>query len=158
MRTPAWVYFALCLSPIACGGGGMSRARHAADEGRHPDAVYELRGMEAEVTDLSTAEHARYSLLRGLSHLACGDLISAATWLARARSAVAHEPELLSVTDRGRLDAAWRSMGLMPGESARITSGLPAAVPEHSEPPHASRSARPTSPDSDDPSPGPDPE
>ncbi|MCK6533535.1 MAG: hypothetical protein L6Q84_11235 [Polyangiaceae bacterium] len=138
MRASFWAV-TLCLLATACGGGGMSRARHAFDEGRHADAVDELRALEAQAAGFDSDDHARYALVRGLSHFACGDLRAAATWLAQARAAGAADPELFSVSERGRLDAAWRSMGLMPGESARITSGLPAAVPAHSEPPHASR-------------------
>ncbi|MBI3204069.1 MAG: hypothetical protein IT377_34405 [Polyangiaceae bacterium] len=139
MRASLWALPIVLLLATACGGGGLSRARHAFDEGRHADAVDELRALDSEAQGLDADEHARYALIRGLSHFACGDLRAAATWLAQARAAAAADPSLFSVSERGRLDAAWRSMGLMPGEAARITSGLPAAVPGHSEPPHASR-------------------
>ncbi|MCL4754160.1 MAG: hypothetical protein KJ015_28635 [Myxococcales bacterium] len=135
MRAPL---LGLCLLLSAC-GGSLSRAQHAFDEGRHVDAVDEYRAHEAEFDELGPRAQARYSLYRGLSHFACGDLRAASFWLARARDASARDPGVFDVREQGRLDAAWRSMGLMPGESARVTSGLPAAVPGHSEPPHASR-------------------
>ncbi|MFO0570501.1 MAG: hypothetical protein U0263_32970 [Polyangiaceae bacterium] len=120
-------------------GGGMSRAVHAFDEGRSADAVGELRALEPEFGEMSEREQARYALTRGLAHFACGDLRSATTWLRQARAAAMRDPNVYSIAERGRLTAAWRSMGLMPGEEAPITSGLPEVVPEHSEPPHASR-------------------
>lgn len=119
--------------------GSLSRAEHALEEGRHADAVDEYRANEGLEGELDRDEYARYSLYRGLSHLGCGDLRAASTWLARARALEKSDPSLYSVAEKGRLDAAWRSMGLMPGEPALITSGLPAAVPERSEPPPASR-------------------
>lgn len=136
MRPPTLLLLGLLVS--AC-GGSLSRAQHAFDEGRHADAVDEFRAHEGELDELSLRGQARYALYRGLAHFACGDLVAATTWLARARDASARDPDVFDVRERGRLDAAWRSMGLMPGESAPITSGLPAAVPARSEPPHASR-------------------
>jgi len=133
-----WLLLALLCLATAC-GGHLSRAQHAFDEGRAADAVEEFRALEPELDQLSPRARARYALHRGLAHLACGDLRPAASWLARARAAGAADPRVFDVGEHGKLDAAWRAMGLMPGEAARITSGLPADVPGRSEPPHASR-------------------
>ncbi|MBK7581469.1 MAG: hypothetical protein IPI67_14825 [Myxococcales bacterium] len=137
-RSTAPVLLCLILFGSGC-GSGMGRALHAFDEGRHADAVGELRALEADQDEMSERERARYFLYRGLAHFACGDLRSASRWLSHARRAADNDPSVFDVGEHGRLSAAWRSMGLMPGEEARITSGLPAVFPEHSEPPHASR-------------------
>ena len=136
-------------------GGAMGRAQHAFDEGRYPDAVGELRALETRSASFSPKAKAKYALMRGLTHLACGDTREAARWLQYAKSVYERDPNLYDDAERGRLFAAWRSMGIMPGETAPLTSGLPEPDAAHSEPLHASRSP---SPDSDRPQREPDPE
>ena len=62
MQASFWAV-TLCLLATACGGGGMSRARHAFDEGRHADAVDELRALDGpHVVASHTRSHSRVSL------------------------------------------------------------------------------------------------
>ena len=100
----------------------MARAQHAFDEGRYPDAVTELRALEADSTQFSPRARTRYALMRGLTHLSCGDMRQATRWLGEAKLAWEHDPSSLDQAERGRLLAAWRSMGMMPGED--LTSAL----------------------------------
>jgi hypothetical protein len=100
---------ALFLLVAGC-GSTRSRAMTAFEEGRYPEAVAGFRESEPEAPD------ARYALYRGLAHLACGDVRAADRWLSFAKLLWEREPSLLSSAERGRLEAAWRSMGRMPGE------------------------------------------
>jgi hypothetical protein len=113
------------LALVSGCGGAMSRAQHAYDEGRYPDAVTELRSLEGKSGELGPKARARYALIRGLTHLACGDTREATRWLGYAKRAEDADPNLYDARERGRLLAAWRSMGIMPGEPAPLTSGLP---------------------------------
>lgn len=148
----------LALGLVAGCGGAMSRAQHAFDEGRYPDAVGELRALETRSASFSPKARAKYVLMRGLTHLACGDTREATRWLGYAKSLYEREPNIFDDAERGRLFAAWRSMGIMPGEATPVTSGLPEPDRARSEPLHASRSVPQTSTDSDRPPPEPAPE
>lgn len=110
--------FALILvaSALAACSSPMSRAKHAFDEGRYPDAAGELRRLEPEVPEWSERSQARYALTRGLTHLSCGDARQALRWLTDAKRRWEADPSLYDDAERGRLIAAWRSMGLMPAE------------------------------------------
>jgi hypothetical protein len=112
------------LAALGC-SSRMSRAQHAFDEGRYPDAVGELRSLEADAAHFSPKARARYALMRGLTHLSCGDTRQAARWLSEAKLSWERDPSLFNQAETGRLLSAWRSMGLMPGEE--LTSALPAA-------------------------------
>jgi hypothetical protein len=74
-----------------------------------------FRAMERQSSSWPQDEKIRYALYRGLTHLAVGDARAASHWLGLAR----REPALLSRDERLRLDAAWRSLGYMPGEASR---------------------------------------
>jgi hypothetical protein len=99
----------------AC-GGAMGPALTAFEEGRHPDAMQEFRSLEPDSRDWSQGERARYALYRGLTHLACGDVRAADHWLSRAKRTWEHNPGVFDDQERGRMIAAWRTMGRMPGE------------------------------------------
>jgi hypothetical protein len=113
----------LALLPIAliaflttaC-GSTMGRAMTAFEDGRYPEAVGELRALESEARTWPEDRRAKYALYRGLTHLACGDARSADRWLSSAKRSWENNPELFDDAERGRLLAAWRSMGRMPGE------------------------------------------
>jgi hypothetical protein len=106
----------------------MSQAFEAFEEARYPAAAAEFRRLEPESAGFDAPEFARYALYRGLSHLALGDAVAADRWLSVAKRLSADAPELLDDADRGRLLAAWRSMGRMPSEAGyaveRRISGL----------------------------------
>lgn len=96
-----------CSSPL-------TEARTSFDEARFPEAVAEFRRLNP--TGLATDELFQYALYRGLTHLALGDAKPADRWLCVAKRLHEAAPGLASPEDAGRLMAAWRSMGHMPGD------------------------------------------
>jgi hypothetical protein len=82
--------------------------------GRFPDAAAEFRRLAPD--GLGGSELFQYALYRGLTHLALGDAAPAERWLCVAKRLWEQSPALASPEDEGRLMAAWRSMGLMPGD------------------------------------------
>lgn len=94
----------------------MGRAIDAFETTRYPEALEALEQMETPQWRDGGSGRARYALYRGLAHLAVGEAPDAARWLARAQSEVQRAPEALSPLDRSRLETAWRTLGLMPGE------------------------------------------
>jgi hypothetical protein len=86
-------------------------------EGRLPAAVAELRAAERDLAGLSSREQAHYALQRGLAELGLGNAHVADTWLSRAKRADAADHHCFAPSERGRLLAAWRSLGRMPGEN-----------------------------------------
>jgi uncharacterized protein YceK len=99
-------------------GSAMGPAMEAFDDGRYPDAVAEFRALETSSKEWSPKKRTRYQLYRGLTHLSCGDLREATFWIGKSKAAWERDPEMLDDKDRGRMLAAWRSMGIMPGEAA----------------------------------------
>jgi hypothetical protein len=98
-----------CSSPL-------TEARTSFDEARYPDAVAEFRAIRPNADRLSRSELFEYALYRGLTHLALGDASPAERWLLIAKRLSEESPGLASDEERGRLMAAWRSMGRMPGD------------------------------------------
>ena len=96
-----------CSSPL-------TEARTSFDEARYPDAVAQYRAVDR--VGLSRSELFEYALYRGLTHLALGDAEPAGRWLFVAKRLAEESPGLASDEEQGRLMAAWRSMGRMPGE------------------------------------------
>jgi len=88
-----------CASPL----GGAVRAY---EQGRYPEAMDELRAVEADAKRWHSAEAARYALYRGLAHLALGDHRATHHWLDRLDRAMASEPTLLAQGDAHRLASA----------------------------------------------------
>src|SRR5262245_59337966 len=113
-KTPACAIL-LCLGAIGC-GGPLDRAMDAFEEGRYPDAVGDFRRSERQFGRFSPNRRAHYALYRGLTHLAVGDARQADRWLSYAKGALDRDPDLFDDDERGRLIAAWRSMGRMPGQ------------------------------------------
>jgi hypothetical protein len=97
-------------------GSALGQAVDELEAGRHPEAARRFRALESALAELEPGEQLRYGLYRGLNDLALGDARSAARWLAPVKRAVDEEPRVLTHAERGRLFAAWRSMGRMPGE------------------------------------------
>jgi hypothetical protein len=96
--------------------GSMARARTDFEDARYPQAVRGFDRLEARALRFSQPERAEYALYRGLSHLALGDARLAARWLGYAKAELDRDPRVFDAEERGRLLAAWRSMGHMPGE------------------------------------------
>lgn len=96
-----------CSSPL-------TEARTSFDEARYPDAAAEFRALRPE--GLDATELFQYALYRGLTHLALGDARPAQRWLGLAKRLAEASPGLATRDDSGRLLAAWRSMGHMPGD------------------------------------------
>jgi hypothetical protein len=94
----------------------LAEARTSFDEARYPEAVAQYRALGAHLGQLDDSELYRYSLYRGLSHLAMGDAVPAERWLLHAKRFAERSPYLATSEERGRLLAAWRSMGHMPGD------------------------------------------
>lgn len=108
-----WLTLVLLLP--AC-RGPLSEARSSFDEARYPDAALQYRALTGQVPELSQPDLFEYALYRGLSHLALGDAVPAKRWLTFAKRMLERAPALATHDERGRLLAAWRSMGQMPGE------------------------------------------
>ncbi|HVY26628.1 MAG TPA: hypothetical protein VHB79_08735 [Polyangiaceae bacterium] len=96
-----------CSSPL-------TEARTSFDEARFPDAAAEFRRLSPE--GLAPEELFQYALYRGLTHLALGDAKPAERWLCLAKRLGEASPGVASREDEGRLLAAWRAMGHMPGD------------------------------------------
>jgi hypothetical protein len=96
-----------CSSPL-------TEARTSFDEARYPDAAAQYRTLRRD--GLSRSDLFQYALYRGLTHLALGDAAPAERWLVAAKRLLEESPGLASREDEGRLMAAWRSMGHMPGD------------------------------------------
>jgi hypothetical protein len=108
----------LCLLALllaAC-SAPLSEARTSFDQARYPDAVAEYRALAPAVASFSEPELFEYALYRGLSHLALGDAAPAQRWLTVAKRLSERSAGLASREQQGRLMAAWRSMGYMPGD------------------------------------------
>jgi hypothetical protein len=105
----------LALLLLAC-SSPLAQARTSFDEARYPDAVAEYQALRPELARLAGPERFEYALYRGLSHLALGDAVAAQRWLTVAKRLSEQSPGLVDRDQEGRLLAAWRSMGLMPGE------------------------------------------
>jgi hypothetical protein len=88
-----------CAAPL----GGAVRAY---EQGRYPEAMDELRAVEADTRRAGSADAARYALYRGLAHLALGDLPAARFWFDRLGQALVGEPWLLSADDAHRFASA----------------------------------------------------
>ena len=100
----------------SCASSAFGRAVDHYASGRYPESLALLREAEPEQRAWPPARRLRYALYRGLAELAVGNARSALHWLSVVKRMDALNPELLAVSDRGRLDAAWRSLGKMPGE------------------------------------------
>ena len=98
-----------CASPL-------TEARTSFDEARYPDAVAEYRALAPSFPALPPSERFEYALYRGLTHLALGDASPAERWLLAAKRQAEASPGLASAEQEGRLLAAWRAMGHMPGD------------------------------------------
>jgi hypothetical protein len=95
----------------------LSLAVQDLETGRPDEADLRFRALERDFCDLEDAERLRYALYRGLTHLALGDVREAERWLDFAKSAADRDAQAFSNAERGRLLAAWRTMGRMPGEN-----------------------------------------
>lgn len=104
-----------CPLLIGC-GTPLSEARTSFDEARYPEAVAHYRALAARVPELNEPELFEYALYRGLAHLALGDSVPAQRWLTVAKRLFERSPALATSDEQGRLMAAWRSMGFMPGD------------------------------------------
>jgi hypothetical protein len=105
----------LALLLLAC-SSPLTQARTSFAEARYPDAVAEYQALRPQVSQLARPQQFEYALYRGLSHLALGDSRPAQHWLTVAKRLSEAWPGLADREQEGRLQAAWRSMGLMPGD------------------------------------------
>ncbi|MGE0323335.1 MAG: hypothetical protein AB7K71_05685 [Polyangiaceae bacterium] len=97
---------------------GWELGRDHYRDARYPDALHEFSAAEADYPELSRSEQAHYALYRGLSYLAVGDAVRADGWLSIAKRELDTRPDTFTPDERGRLVAAWQSMGRMPGVGA----------------------------------------
>jgi hypothetical protein len=86
------------------------------EQARYPEALSTLRQLEGNVATFSPERQARYALYRGLSELSLGNACDAYHWLSKGQRLLRSRPILLDRADRGRLEAAWRALGKMPGQ------------------------------------------
>lgn len=106
---------AVCAGFASACAGPTGVAVDAYDQGRYPEALRALYQLERS-RGAEVAGDARYALYRGLTELALGNAAAAHLWLSAAKEAVQSNPETLDRRDRGRLDAAWRTLGKMPAQ------------------------------------------
>jgi hypothetical protein len=105
----------LALLALGC-GSTLSEAVAELEAGRPADADLRFRALETDLARFDEQDRARYALYRGLTHLTLGDARNADLWLTFAKRGTDRRLELLSPAERGRLLAAWRTLGRMPGE------------------------------------------
>jgi hypothetical protein len=103
--------------------GPLDAAEQAFEEGRYPQAMAELRHLEANRSWTHLEQRRRYALYRGLTHLALGDARIAARWLGFVKREWDQDPGTLDEEEMDRLLVAWRSLGHMPGEPSEWTGG-----------------------------------
>jgi len=110
-------FAALTLGQAALSGCGPGSASPAAfHEGRLPAAAAELRALEPAARAAGGRALPRYARIRGLVELGLGNVRAADLWLSLAKRAAEGDARLFDAEERGELDAAWRSMGRMPGD------------------------------------------
>lgn len=117
--------FATFLLATALAGcaGPMGDAMNDFRDARYPEAARDFRQLESKSHDWSVQRRTHYALYRGLTHLALGDARPADFWLGYAKALSERHPGVLDAQERGRLVAAWRSMGHMPGQdTVRLVS------------------------------------
>jgi len=109
---------ALALGPAALWGcgPGTGAAPDAFHGGRLPAAAAELRRREPTAWAAGGRVLPRYARVRGLVELGLGNVNAADRWLTIAKQAAERDARLFDAQERGELDAAWRSMGHMPGD------------------------------------------
>jgi len=98
-------------------GPGRTTAPAAFHDGRLPAAAAELRRLEPAAWAGGSRTLPRYARLRGLVELGLGNVKAADRWLGIAKRAAERDAHLFDAVERGELDAAWRSMGHMPGDT-----------------------------------------
>lgn len=113
----AWLV--LPVSLLGC-ASKLALAVDQFETGRPTEADRTFRSLERDVP-CEPAPRARYALYRGLNHLTLGDAAEADRWLSAAKRATDNDSSLLSSAEHGRLLAAWRSLGRMPGEQGPRT-------------------------------------
>ena len=113
---PRFVVILLLACALGGCGSALADAMDSFNEARYPTAAARFRAFEPEIRTLNAHERARYSLYRGLTHLALGDARAACFWLGYAKVRADREPHVFDVSDRSALLSAWRSMGHMPGD------------------------------------------
>jgi hypothetical protein len=103
---PALALVATLVLGTGC-APSLGGAVHAYEHGRYPEAMEALRAIQADACRWSASDAARYTLYRGLAHLALGDLEATRFWFGRLKPAVDLDTALLSEGDAGRLASAW---------------------------------------------------
>ena len=105
-KPQGFLVLAVALVTQACApsfGGAVQAYEH----GRYPEAMDELRAVEADAMRCGSSAVTRYALYRGLAHLGLGDLRAARFWLERVKHTVASDPQALSAEESGDLASAW---------------------------------------------------
>ncbi len=120
------VYAALLLSTASC-NTTLGSAREAYEQARYADAIALYRSVDSDA--LGASQRARWQLYAGLSELSLGNLQSAVAYLSQARCALQYDDRVLDDVERGRLAAAWMSIGRMPSESLYDTPERPTRCP-----------------------------
>ena len=112
-----FLYLVVWLLALSGCHSAVADAQKSYRGARYPTAAQQFRALEPATRRLGPRDRASYALYRGLTHLALGDARAAARWLTYAKQSADRDPEVFDDEDRGALLAAWRSMGLMPGET-----------------------------------------
>lgn len=106
--------FVLSVSLLGC-ASKLSVAVQHFETGRPAEADAAFRNIE-HTLPCDPETRARYALYRGLNHLTLGSAHEADRWLSAAKRANDEHSAIFSDEERGRLLAAWRSLGHMPGD------------------------------------------
>ena len=122
-------WLAFVLGPAAAFGcaSSLGQAVSELESGRPAEADRRFRALEPAFPDFDPADRIRYALYRGLTHLTLGDVHEAERWLYAAKRVADRDAGALTDAERGRLLAAWRSMGHMPGDLDVTASAGPPA-------------------------------
>ena len=101
-----WIALPLVLlGSVAC-GGPLAEGESLFEKGHYAEAKQTLAAMDVPGRRWRVPERARYSLYRGLTYGALGDVPRAAGWLREARELRDQHPDALVRQDALRLDAA----------------------------------------------------
>ncbi len=115
-----WTFLLAALLLTTACGGSMGRSIDHFESTNYPESLEALERMEADAQHFEPDARTRYCLYRGLTHLALGNAKLASRWLGRTRHELGQDPDRLSALDKSRLESAWRSLGLMPGDPVLI--------------------------------------
>lgn len=123
-RSGAVLFLAVFLAATGCGGGAISNARQAYQDGRYLEAAEKLDAYEHEVHKLSPEKQADYGLYRGLSLMMLGDHAEAGRWLDFTAAIEAKRPGTLGPEKQRELGQARATLAKNQGDDSRSAPAM----------------------------------